>query len=135
VGWSRVRDNTASKQGSLITYPLLGQFTGTLVLAVSEKFDNTALIWCEAIQMSKVSHGPSILLLPPMSASVDVVSNYSMFAHDCNYHGDCGRLFRKKGVARIKFSTYPETSRTTSLTNSVRRLKCPFLLEIFVLGW
>ena len=54
-----------TSMGSEITYPLLGQLTGTLVLTVSEKFDNTALIWCKAIQMSKVSHGPSILLLPP----------------------------------------------------------------------
>lgn len=29
------------------TYPLLRQLTGTLVLAVSEQFDNAALIWCE----------------------------------------------------------------------------------------
>lgn len=31
------------------TYPLLSQLTGTLVLAVSEKFDNTTLIWCKTI--------------------------------------------------------------------------------------
>jgi hypothetical protein len=33
------------------TYPLLGQLTRTLVLAVSEKFDNTTLIWCQSIPL------------------------------------------------------------------------------------
>jgi hypothetical protein len=32
------------------TYPPLGQLTGTLVLAVSEQFDDSALIWGETIQ-------------------------------------------------------------------------------------
>jgi hypothetical protein len=36
----------------LRTYPLLGQLTGTLVLAVSEKFDDTTLIGSEAIKKS-----------------------------------------------------------------------------------
>jgi hypothetical protein len=31
------------------TYPLLGQLTRTLVLAVSEEFDNTTLVWCKSI--------------------------------------------------------------------------------------
>lgn len=31
------------------TYPLLGQLTGTLVLAVAEKFDDTTLIGSEAV--------------------------------------------------------------------------------------
>jgi len=29
------------------TYSLLCELTGTLVLAVAEKFDNAALVWCE----------------------------------------------------------------------------------------
>lgn len=32
------------------TYPLLGQLTGTLVLAVAEKFDDTTLIGSEAVK-------------------------------------------------------------------------------------
>ena len=32
------------------TYPLLGQLAGTLILAVSEQFDDTALIWGKTTQ-------------------------------------------------------------------------------------
>ncbi len=30
-----------------LTYPLLSQLSRSLVLAVSQQFDNTSLIWCE----------------------------------------------------------------------------------------
>lgn len=32
------------------TYSLLSQFTGTLVFAVSEEFDNTTLVWSESVE-------------------------------------------------------------------------------------
>lgn len=32
-----------------MTYPLLGELTGTLVLAISEQFDDTALIWSKTV--------------------------------------------------------------------------------------
>lgn len=38
-----------------VAYSLLCELTGTLVLAVAEEFDNTALVWCESI-IEKVSH-------------------------------------------------------------------------------
>lgn len=37
-------------RGDPKTYPLLGQLAGALVLAVSEQFDDTTLIWCETKQ-------------------------------------------------------------------------------------
>ena len=132
-GGSWVRDNTANDMG----VKLRTLFLASLRARLSLLFLRSSIT--RRSYGARLSKCPKSVMVPqiasPMSASVDVVSNYSMFAHDCNCHGDCGRLFRKKYVAQIECSTYPETSRMTSLTNAVRRLKCPFLLEIFVLGW
>lgn len=38
------------------TYPLLRQLTGTLVLAVSEQFDNAALVRCETADTTVSTH-------------------------------------------------------------------------------
>jgi hypothetical protein len=45
------------------TYPLLRQLTCTLVLGVSEEFDNATLVWCKSVQSQ-------LALIPtPISAS------------------------------------------------------------------
>lgn len=40
---------SSSNPGQRTTYSLLGQFTGTLVLAVTEEFDDATLVWCESV--------------------------------------------------------------------------------------
>ena len=40
-------------------YSLLCELAGTLVLGVTEEFDDTALVWCESIQTNQLA---SILL-------------------------------------------------------------------------
>jgi hypothetical protein len=37
-----------------VTYPLLRETTGTLVLGVSEEFDDTLLVWGESVQVMLV---------------------------------------------------------------------------------
>jgi len=36
--------------GCLETYPLLGELSCALVLAVTEEFDDAALVWCESVR-------------------------------------------------------------------------------------
>jgi hypothetical protein len=38
------------RHGKVKTYPLLGELTGTLVLAVTEQFDDSALVWGKTVQ-------------------------------------------------------------------------------------
>lgn len=49
--WGAVSASINSKPGRATTYSLLGQLTGTLVLAVTEEFDNATLIWCESVSI------------------------------------------------------------------------------------
>ena len=47
--WERelVRNRASRAKGSR-AYPLLGELAGTLILAIAQQFDDTALVGCEA---------------------------------------------------------------------------------------
>jgi hypothetical protein len=42
--------------GTRKTYPLLSQLPGTLILAVSEQFNDTTFIWCKTVQMEPLEN-------------------------------------------------------------------------------
>jgi hypothetical protein len=91
------------------TYPLLGQTTGTLVLGVSEQFDDTLLVWGKAAGV----------LASVKSTRAKTV--------------DFACIARSESV-ELACVTYPATSRVISLTKAVRLDRKPFLLEILGAG-
>ena len=94
------------------TYPLLRKTTGTLVLRVTEEFDDALLIGGKATVM------------------VSIVSQ-------CNHIEDGSRLCACTQCTLSTFNykeTYPATSRVISLTKAVRLDRKPFLLEILAAG-
>lgn len=83
---------------------LLCKLASTLVLAVAEKFDNAALVWCEAVG-----------------------AYVSICLRDVEAIVGSGYIARLQAGWGVK--TYPETSLTMSRTKAVRLLRWPFMRE------
>lgn len=115
---------------SQAAYPLLGELTGTLVLAVSEQFDNSALVGGEAgdakLACCNVFKQIFQILSMERRNNATVPSSRFWTAPSTDRSVDPSSRMRHPpdpNSALKKISTYPATSLTTSRTKAVRLLR------------
>jgi hypothetical protein len=87
--------------GTKKTYPLLSQLTGTLILAVSEQFNDTTLIWCKTVQMEPL----------------EICSDDIEMGNDRTYPETSLTISRTNAVLLLKWPLVLETRGLTTLAS------------------